>query len=154
MKRENLLTIAVFALLLLNFGTLGFLFFSRPPHGPGPGRFDKHMVEQLQLDAAQRQQFETLKTAHHEQMIASDRAYRDALENYFALLKSDTPAPAQADSLLHVLAKIQRDRALATFQHFQALRQQCTAEQRQRFDAMLPELIQVIQPARKPAPHR
>jgi hypothetical protein len=59
MRKETLLTVAVIALLLLNFGTLGFLLFRRPPHPPGggPGGLDRRIVETLQLDAAQQQRF-------------------------------------------------------------------------------------------------
>ena len=146
MKKETLLTTAVIALLLLNFGTLGFLLLRRPPHPPGegPGPLDRHIVEQLRLDAAQARQFETLKQAHHEHILASDKAYRDALRNYFDLLRNDSVPIAQRDSLQAVLTRIQDERAAVTFQHFADLKALCTPEQKPRFEALLPELMQVI----------
>lgn len=149
MKKETLLTTAVVALLLLNFGTLGFLFFRRPPHPPGVEQPGRRIVQQLQLDAAQQQQFEKLKSAHHEQMLTADRAYRDALGQYFALLKKDTVDTARRDSLQAVLTRIQQERASVTFQHFADLKALCTPEQRTRFDALLPDLMQVILPPRR-----
>ncbi|MCC6279628.1 MAG: periplasmic heavy metal sensor [Saprospiraceae bacterium] len=150
MKKETLLTITVLALLLLNFGTLGYLFFQRPPHErPGrPGKLDREIVETLQLNAAQQQQFEQLKTAHHEQMLSSDQAYRLALDNYFALLKNDSFVPAQRDSLQGVLSRIQQERVTVTFQHFSELKALCSAEQRQHFAELLPALMQVMLPNR------
>jgi len=148
MKKETLLTVAVIALLLLNFGTLGFLLFRRPPHPPGagPAALDQRIVATLQLDAAQQQQFEQLKRTHHQQMQASDGAYREALGNYFALLKNDSMAPAQRDSLQATLTGIQNERASVTFQHFTDLKALCRPDQRPRFEALLPELMQVILP--------
>lgn len=157
MKKETLLTIAVLALLLLNFGTLGFLFFRRPPLPPGerPGPLDRHIVERLHLNAEQKAAFERLKTAHHEQMQAFDHAQRDALGNYFALLKNDTVLPAQKDSLLAVVQDIQKNRATVTFQHFTDLKALCTPEQKKDFDALVPELMQVILPqGGRPGPGR
>ncbi len=157
MKRESLLTIAVVALLLLNFGILGFLFFRRPPHpeGGGPGPLDRHIIERLHLNAEQKTQFERLKTAHHEQMQAFDRAHRDAMGNYFALLKNDTATPEQQDSLLALVQNIQKNRATVTFQHFTDLKALCTPEQKKDFEALLPELMQVILPqGGRPGPGR
>ena len=156
MKKETLLTIAVIALLLLNFGTLGFLWFGRPPHPPGAGRqqLDRHIVEALHLNAEQRQQFEQLKSAHHEQMLAGDRAYRDALGAYFALLKTEAIVETRRDSLQSVLSQIQNDRASATFQHFREVKNLCTPEQKKAFDALLPELMEVILPHREGRPGR
>lgn len=148
MKKETLLTTAVIALLLLNFGTLGFLFFRKPPPPPGmgPERLERHIAETLQLDAGQKQAFEQLKSAHHEQMLASDRAYRNALENYFDLLKNDTVDTAQRDSLQAVLSQIQQNRLHVTFQHFADLKALCSPEQQQHFKTLLPDLLQVILP--------
>ena len=154
MKKETLLTTAVIALLLLNFGTLGFLFFRRPPHPPGTGprQLDRQIVETLALDAGQKGKFEQLKLAHHEQMRNSDRDYRQALENYFSLLKSETILSAQQDSLQAILSQIQQERAKVTFQHFKDLKTLCTPEQQKNFVALLPDLMQVILPLRPNAP--
>jgi len=148
MNKEKLLTFAVIALFLLNLGTLGFLFFRRPLHpqrGGGP-QLDRHIIEQLQLDAAQQQQFERLKSAHHEQIMADNRAYRETLDSYLDLLKNEGVVPAQKDSIEAVLTRIQNHKASVTFQHFAELKALCTLAQKQRFDALLPELKQVILP--------
>lgn len=150
MKKETLLTVTVLALLLLNLGTLGFLFLRRPPHPPeqGSGRVGRQIVEALQLNPDQERQFEQLKTTHHEKMMQSDKAYREALEQYFALLKNDTFVPAQRDSLQAALTQIQQNRTSTTFQHFSDLKALCTPEQRQHFADLIPTLMQVILPGK------
>ena len=148
MKKETLLTTAVIALLLLNLGTLGFLFFRPGPHPPGAKRppLDRRIEKRLHLDAAQQQTFKQLKSAHQQQIQASDRAYRETMEQYFALLKNEMPDTAQQDSLLGVLSQIQGNRTTMTFQHFQDLKALCKPNQKEEFAAMLPELMEVILP--------
>ena len=146
MKKETLLTVAVIALLLLNLGMLGFLFFQRPPRPGAPDPLGRRIVETLQLDDAQQQQFEVLKTAHHAKMEDFNKAYRDGLGNYFALLKNERVDTAQRDSLQAMLVQIQNERLNITFQHFAELKALCTPEQQQRFQDLLPELMQVILP--------
>jgi len=154
MKRETLLTTAVIALLLLNFGTLGFLFFRKPPHPPGVNNraLDRQIVETLALNPTQKQQFDSFKKNHHEQMISFNQQYRKAMENYFALLKNETIEPVQQDSMLAILSNIQQEKALVTFEHFKTLKTLCTPEQQQNFEALLPELLQVILPPRPQGP--
>lgn len=153
MKRETLLTTAVIALLLLNFGTLGFLLLRKPGHPPeGPRRIDRQIVETLSLTDGQKQQFDQLKKAHHAQMLRSDQAYRSALENYFNQLKNDSVAPAVLDSLQAIALQIQRERSTITFQHFQELKALCTPEQRKAFDGLIPDLMNIILPQRPDGP--
>lgn len=153
MKRETMLTLAVIALLVLNFGTLGYLFFQRPPHPPGGGQrpLDRRIVQELQLTDDQKQQFETLKKGHHEQMLALEKSYRATMENYFNLLKNDNIDPRLSDSLQAALGAVQEERAKITLRHFKSLKGLCTPEQQQHFDALIPELLEVILP-RKPFP--
>lgn len=152
MKKETLLTVAVIALLLLNFGILGFLLLRRsgPPEAGGRRKLDRQIVETLQLTSTQQQQFDQLKSAHHALMVANNQAYRVALGHYFDLLKNDTVVPAQRDSLQAILTKLQNERVDVTFQHFTDLKNLCTAEQRPSFNELLPNLLQVMLPPKRP----
>jgi protein CpxP len=150
MKKETLLTTAVFALLLLNFGTLFFLFSHKGPGGPGKGPrpLDRDIVEKLHLNTEQQAKFEQLKKAHHDQMEQSNRDYRAALSNYFALLKNDSVAQGQRDSLQTILTQIQKNRVDVTFQHFNDLKTLAGPENKGNFEVLLPDLMQVILPRR------
>jgi len=156
MKKEKLLVVAVILLFILNLGTLGFLFLHKPPKPPGlgPKQLDRLIVEKLSLNPDQKQAFDRLKKAHHEQMVQHDKDYKTALDNYFSLLKNETVLPAQQDSLQAVLLLIQRERTQITFQHFVDLKALCSPEQRRNFDALLPDLMQVILPKRENEPRR
>jgi hypothetical protein len=47
-----------------------------------------------------------------------------------------------------ILTKIQNERAAVTFQHFTDLKALCNPAQRQYFENLLPDLMQVILPHR------
>ncbi|MCY7352540.1 MAG: hypothetical protein LH606_18095 [Cytophagaceae bacterium] len=153
MKKETLLLWAVGLLALLNLATLGFMVLNRPHRPPheGPRRADRLIVETLGLDAAQRQQFDRLKREHHQAVTRLEATYAETSAQYFHLL--DGPAlPARRDSLERVLGSIQAQKAAVTFAHFEDLKALCTAEQRPRFAALVPELLRLILPAEKKGP--
>jgi protein CpxP len=150
MKKETLLLMGIVCLLLLNLTTLGFLFWRQPGgHGRPENRMrhlDQKMTETLGWNAAQIDSFTVFKQAHHEKIKAADQAYRNALEQYFALLTQPETTLAQQDSLEKVLSSIQIVRAQVTYAHFKDLKRICTPEQQQKFDTLLPELMNVILP--------
>ncbi len=154
MKKEKLLIGAVIALFVLNLGTLGFLFFGPPPHGLGPKQLDRMIVEKLSLTPTQTTAFKQLKTVHQAQMQQLDKEYKIALENYFSLLKNETVLPAQQDSLQATLSQIQTSRSQITFQHFADLKAICSPDQRRNFDALLPDLLQILVPQKPNRPPR
>ena len=149
MKRETFLTTAVIALLLLNIGILSILFIRRPPPD-NRHALDQQIVEMLALNTVQQKQFEQLKSDHHQKMIASEHDYRLAMQNYFGLLENDSIVPEQRDSLLQLLLQSQRDRITVTFEHFQALKNMCSPEQKVKFPELLPDLMTVILPKSPP----
>jgi Spy/CpxP family protein refolding chaperone len=158
MKRETLLTIAVAVLFLLNVGTLGFLWFGQthhhpPPHGRPP--IDAVLMEGLQLTAEQDQKLEALKHEHRESMIALDKQYNAAVEEYFNLLKGDTVEITSRDSSESKIGSIQVQRAQVTLEHFRQVKTMCNDEQKKRFDSIIPKLVEIMIPPRFPrgGPH-
>ena len=147
MKKETLLTVAVIVLLLLNVGTLGFLFLNKPPR---PKPLDKQIIQKLALDPQQIEKFDQLKKAHQEQMLSCDERFRDGMENYMSLLKNDTIETTVQDSLQAILTNIQAERAQVTLQHFMALKALCNPEQRNIFESMVPELVKGISLPKRP----
>lgn len=160
MKRETLLTVAVGVLFALNISTIGFLWFTRGghPHGPPPHRhgIDNVIVDGLKLTPEQQSRFEELKHDHRSQMDRLDEQYGKAITEYLLLLKTDSINAENKMVLEEVICDIQRQRAQVTLDHFRQLKGICTPEQQKEFDAIIPELIEVIAPPRHrpfPPPH-
>lgn len=152
MNREKFLTIAVVFLLLLNTGTVAFLFLGsghRPPH---PVRMEKLIPESLGFDKGQIEKFDVLRYEHHSQMIALDEQNKQVLISYLGLLKTDSANSFEKDSLEKIISGIQQQRAAVTISHFEKLKAVCTTEQKEKFNALIPELIRVITDTHQPKP--
>lgn len=144
MKKETLLTVSVITLLLLNLGTLSFLFFAgRPPHfahnGPPPP--NELIVNELKLNDTQQTRFDKMRQEHHEAMKTLDEENRHLVEQYFKLINISNPDTVLKDSIEKQISAIQFKKASITFNHFSELKKICTEEQKKRFDTLLPRLI-------------
>lgn len=145
--------VVVVALLVLNLGTLGYLFWSGRPGAGGPQhppRPDKLIIERLKLDDAQIETFEGLKHEHHSGIVRLNKKSKTLYESYFALLKTETPDLPSADSIERLLGAVQQQKDSITFDHFIKLRQLCNADQKPLFDDFVDELGEIL--SRQPGP--
>jgi protein CpxP len=157
MKKENFLMIVVVALLVLNFGTLGYLFLGKGhrngsmlPHPPKP---DKVIIERLKLNPGQIETFEGLKQEHRSGINQLNEASKQLYQEYFALLKTDTADMAATQVLEQRLAAVQTQKDSFTFNHFIKLRALCTEEQKPLFDDFVDELGEMLtRQAQRPRP--
>ncbi len=140
--------IVVVALLVLNFGTLGYLFLGKghrnggmPHHPPKP---DKVIIERLKLTPAQIEVFEGLKQEHRGGINQLNEASKQLYQAYFGLLKTDTADIAAAQVLEQRLAAVQTQKDSVTFNHFIKLRALCTEEQKPLFDDFVDELGEIL----------
>lgn len=151
MRKEKLLWILIIVLILVNGATIFFMLSGRRP-APGD-KFDRTITEVLQLNQGQIRQFNIMKREHHQEMIRVDREMQSTYEKYFYLL-SDTGNILEKDSLETVLGNNQKEKIQITYQHFNELKSICTSEQKEKFKELIPLLMQVIDPKKKPSPSR
>lgn len=152
MKRDTLLTITVVVLLLLNLGTLGYLFLrEQPPQNQGPGKL---IVEGLKLSPPQIEQFEILRDEHRREMFQNDAYQRQRQQELWALLRTDAPDTTQARALINQWLTLESNKRIATFEHFRKIRLLCTPEQRVLFDTLILDIGKAMMPMPKRPPQR
>jgi hypothetical protein len=152
MKREKFYLCIILVLLLVNLGTLFFIIQRQGPgHKRGNVPFDHFLEEELSLSDKQRMAFEEMKMEHHQQMIKLDAEINKPFEDYFSLIvqKGD---PVKKDSLELVLSNIYKQKASATYLHFQQLYSLCSDSQKEKFNNIIPHLLQVIGSNHRPGP--
>jgi len=153
MEKTRLLTIAVFALLLLNLGTLGFLIFSRPqPMGPhGPLREPKHLIiEKLEFDKAQQEKYENLIVWHRGTISGIEDNIRQTKNRLYLQLIKDNVDTKTKDSLIEVLANYQKQIEQTHFTHFQDIKKICRPEQLNNYYDLTQELSRIFSKPPRP----
>jgi protein CpxP len=155
MAPNRLLTIAVIGLLLLNFGTLAFLFLRkghRPPHGRGPEP-KTEIARRLDLDEKQREAYEQLIRVHRDTISALEEDIHRTKKQLYAQLSGQAAGNA-ADSLTGRLGAVQVRIERIHFEHFRALRGVCRPEQLPAFDSLANDLERIFQPPHRRPEHR
>lgn len=154
MNRTKLLTIAVIGLLLLNFGILGVMFFGKssqppmhPPHGGPKGEGPKQIIiERLHFDALQQKDYELLVVEHRKKTDELHEASKELHDELFSLLKGDTINQRESDSLVLEIANNQKAIENLNFDHFNAIKNLCKAEQIGYFNELVDELGRLFAP--------
>ena len=144
----------IFAIILLISNTviLAFVFFEKPTRADnkGPANF---IIKELNLNAAQIENFNQLKFAHQDSVQRLKNTGRELRENYFKLLRNDTTDNILADLLLIQIANNQKTIEQVTFSHFQSVKNICDSVQKEKFDSIILEVIHRMKDNR-PKPNR
>ena len=168
--KTKILSIAVILLLILNFGILAFLWLGRPhtPQGipgnppgkqdmndrmPPPGRMEggpkEFLTHELSFTDKQKQDYEKLIDEHQNDIKKiREQTKKDKDDFWDNLSKKDPDVNSSASKL----AEDQKQLELATFKHFQKVRELCTDEQKKKFDKVINEALRMMAPQGPPPP--
>jgi hypothetical protein len=149
MEKTKLLTIAVIGLLVINFGTLGFLLLSgkghRPPHDGRPEP-KEIIIDKLHFDADQQKEYTKLIKWHRSEIARLDDNIRHAKnELYSQLNKADVNIKAK-DSLITVINSNQKQIEETHFRHFEDIKKLCRKDQLDDFNGLTEELSRIFAP--------
>jgi hypothetical protein len=153
MSRERLLTIAVIVLLVLNVGVVTYLLLGSRPGPPRPELFDV-LVRELEMTEDQRERYFQLRDQHRFAMEEYNDEFSRVLETYLLLIKEKDERSPMRDSLQNEIAKIEKQKAEITLDHFQQVRGLCTADQQEKFDRFIPEIAKFMSRPRNSRPPR
>ena len=150
MNKTKLLSFAVIALLLLNFGILIFLF-SRNPHHPKDREMPREIIiEELHFDTNQIASYDKLIELHRAHIRKLQDNSTDSKNELYLLLNQESVNVAKKDSLIENLAQLQKEIETTHFNHFQDIKKLCKKEQLQDFKLLTEELSKIFSHSRKP----
>jgi hypothetical protein len=90
--------------------------------------------------------FNKLKSQHHQQMIDLDEAMKEPFNEYFGCLTTEGNITDAQGMLENRIDSLFRLKLKYTYQHFEQLKAICTPEQKSKFNLLVPQLMQVMQP--------
>jgi periplasmic protein CpxP/Spy len=152
MSKTKWLSIAVIGLLLINAVMISAVLFKKdraagpgaapgqPPLRPAP---KEYIIEQLQLDAAQ-------KTAFEKEVI-KHRSRINQLEERILALKNSLYA-GLADEKVQQLLLVQKEMEETHYNHFAVIKQLCRPEQIALYNELSKEFSAFFMPPKRP-PH-
>lgn len=157
MEKQKLITFSIVALLLLNIGTLGFLYFTEPKHGAMPprphGRIEPReiIIQKLHFDEQQQAQYDNLIQEHRHKIEATEDKIRETKNDLYLLLNQ--PNAKQKDSLIASLAKYQKEIETIHFEHFADIKNLCHKDQLADFEDLTEELSRIFSRPPRPRHH-
>lgn len=154
MEKQKLITFSIIALLLINLGTLGFLVFSGPKNDHFPPHHGKRepkyiIIERLHFDQKQQEDYDVLIKDHQEKIRATEDKIRDAKNELYSMLNSETIDTAKKDSLISALSNDQKEIETIHFNHFADIKKLCKKEQLNDFNELTEELSRLFSKPQK-----
>lgn len=144
MNKTKLLSVAIIALLVLNFGILGFLFVSKK-HEPNGRKMPREIViERLHFDENQIVEYETIIEEHQKNIRNLDRLIRKTKNELYQLLNEEKIDSSQKDSLYLKLANYQKQIETTHFNHFLEIKKLCKKEQLDDYEYLTGELSRLF----------
>jgi Spy/CpxP family protein refolding chaperone len=143
MKKERFYKLVIVLLLLINAGTLAWLWLGGDSKGPREGAVE-YLAGQLNLDAAQRRQIEALREEHHQGNMEIRNRNKQLHDDFFDALK--TSDSTQVESLADSMAALHKKQELLTWYHFKKIREVCNAGQKKKFDELIKETMRRMAP--------
>lgn len=150
MDKVKLLTFSVVALLILNFGVLGFLVFSKGKNH----RLEKHetpreiIIDTLKFDENQVDKYDELIQKNRKNIDEIDDSISNTKNKLYQLLNSQTINKVEKDSLISKINFFQKQIEATNFNHFIDIKNLCNKDQIDKFEDLTKELSKIF--SRKP----
>lgn len=149
--KNKLLTWLVLLLLVANAATIAMFWLNRSKQPPPPkGTPKEFLVKELNLDAAQQGQLETLVKEHREAAEQLRKKVKESKESFFSLLKQGNITDSTKQEAAKTVSIITEELDLLTLNHFQKVRALCNPEQQKKFDDIISQVIVMMAQPRPP----
>ena len=154
MKGKGFYITLIVLLVLLNIGTLSFLWFNRPDRMERRQHRDvaQFLTKELRLNPQQKKQYRMIREDHRMMLQQFQEKDRELHSRFFDLLLSQPHDSTVAKSLADSMSRIRQQMDLLTFRHFKNIRQILDSDQQKKFDNIFHKTLQLVMPPPPPPP--
>ena len=152
MNNTGLLKLVIVVLILINIGTLAFMWFNKPmfrqPDRPtfAPG----FLVKELELSGSQQKDYLSLRNSHRMMLRQLQERDKTLHTRFFDQLFSEIPDSKRVAALADSIAENRKKMEVLTYEHFMQVRQMLTPEQQKKFQEIFDEVIRMVLPPPPP----
>ncbi|MBP9095509.1 MAG: Spy/CpxP family protein refolding chaperone [Ignavibacteria bacterium] len=169
-SKNKLLFTIILVLILINVGTLSFMWYGRfkgphppPPPPPPPGDERQHgpppeakmyLKEQLKLTDSQMEAIDKIRDSHISQIHKLREETHELKDKLFSNLSNPD---IDSNKLKEITTQIGNNEArvdLIAFDNFREVRKLCTDEQKKKFDEIILDVMRMNAPEGRPGGDR
>jgi protein CpxP len=152
MTKLNFISIIAGGLLVSNLLLVGFVILrpNTPERHPEPREI---IIQKLDFDEEQVAAYEELIHEHRTQIRETDQQIRKLKNRLYSSLAAPTP-PAEKDSLIRELGRMQMQIEEINYRHFSEIRSLCRPDQLGRFETLSREIAGLFARHPRKKPHR
>jgi periplasmic protein CpxP/Spy len=148
MNNARFLKAVIVVLIVLNIGTLAFIWFTRPGSGssnrrPFPQGF---LVKELELSKSQQRDYFRLRRNHRQSLEQLQDRDKVLHTRFFNQLFSETPVSKSVANLADSIAENRRSMEILTYDHFNQVREMLTPVQQRKFQKIFDEVLRMVLP--------
>lgn len=154
MRKEVFYRVIIVALLLLNFGVLGYLWMGQKEmHQQGETEVDRRkepadfIIKSLQLDEEQQMKFEELKHEHQHNMQMVREESKNLHDGLYKELHKQTVDSNVVDSFMQLIVVNTQQREMVNFNHFRDLKTILKPEQYKLYDEFIEAIARCFGPS-------
>lgn len=159
--KKRLVTWSIVILVLLNLMTLGTIWLQRfrhplpeppPSHESRPERVQHFLKKELGLTDKQSEQFKEFRDQHFAQSFAIRKDIHRLKKEITDELFTSTPDTEKVEKLANEIGAKESELEKLLFHHFQDLMSVCQPEQKEKFKALVHDLLRMIKPPEQHEP--
>jgi protein CpxP len=160
LQKNRWFSLLVALLIVVNIVMIAMFWWQHKnrPEQPAGGRGNaaEFVIKALALDSNQQQAYQQLREEHQQQMRAIKERSREQKEAYLDLFTKDSVTDEVKNAAIDANAAIEKETALVTYQHFRKLRALCNAQQKEKFNEIIGQVLRMMSPppgGRRPDKH-
>lgn len=149
-QKNRWFSLLVALLIIVNTVTIAMFWWQhkKKPELPagGGGLAAEFVIKALALDSNQQQAYQQLREEHQQQMRAIKERSRIQKEAFLDLFTKDSVTDEVRNAAIDANAAIEKEIAQATYQHFRKLRALCNAQQKEKFNEIIGQVLRMMSP--------